>query len=178
MRECPPLDVNVRGSADRFAFALMQAELYDEEGLIYEPLTADRLWQGVLTGLLLATAHQYRDDLACRVPPNRPRTVKRAIDAMEAEPERPFTVNSLAAIAGTSVRTLQEGFRRHVGVPPMSYLRRLRLTRAHADLCTADPRQETVANIAHRWGFAHLGRFAAAYRAEYGQPPADTLRST
>jgi AraC-like DNA-binding protein len=157
--------------------ALMQAELDDQEGLIYQPLIAGRLWQGVLTGLLLATAHQYRDDLERRVRPSRPRTVKRAIDAMEAEPERPFTVNSLAAIAGTSVRTLQEGFRQHVGVSPMAYLRRLRLSRAHDDLCTADPREETVANVAHRWGFAHLGRFAGAYRAEYGQAPADTLRS-
>ncbi|GAA4701114.1 AraC family transcriptional regulator [Phytohabitans rumicis] len=157
--------------------ALMRAELDDHEGLIYEPLIAGRLWQGVLTTLLLATAHQYRDDLASRVPPSRPRTVKRAIDAMEAEPERPFTVATLATIAGTSVRTLQEGFRRHVGLSPMAYLRQLRLARAHAHLCTADPHQETVANVAHRWGFAHLGRFAAAYRAEYGQSPADTLRA-
>jgi AraC-like DNA-binding protein len=154
---------------------LVRAELADQGGLIYQPLFASQLWHGVLTGLLLATAHQYRDELAEQVPAPRPRTVKRAIDAMESEPERPFTVTSLAEIAGTSVRTLQEGFRRHVGVPPMTYLRRLRLARAHEDLCAADPRSDTVASIAFRWGFVHLGRFAATYRAEYGRSPAQTL---
>jgi AraC-like DNA-binding protein len=34
----------------------------------------------------------------------------------------------------------------------------------------------TVAAVAHRWGFAHLGRFASAYRCRFGEPPSDTLR--
>jgi transcriptional regulator GlxA family with amidase domain len=155
--------------------ALMRAEMDDPEGLLYQPLLAGQLWQAVLSGLLVATADRYREDRAQREPASRPRAVKRAIDAMEAEPDRPFTAVSLAAIAGASVRTLQAGFRQHVGMPPMAYLRRLRLARAHADLRAAEPGEETVASVAHRWGFAHLGRFAAAYRAEYGRPPADTL---
>lgn len=160
--------------------ALMRAEMDDPEGLIYQPLLAGRLWQAVLSGLLAATADRLREDRDQRERANRPRAVKRAIDAMEAEPDRAFTAASLAAVAGASVRTLQEGFRQHVGMSPMAYLRRLRLARAHADLRAAEPGEETVASVAHRWGFAHLGRFAAAYRAEYGRPPADTLhdRST
>lgn len=154
---------------------LVRAELEDREGLIYQPLIASRLWRGMLTGILLATAHQYRDELAGHVTPSRPRTVKRAIDAMEAEPDRPLTVTALAEIAGTSVRTLQEGFRRHVGVSPMAYLRQLRLARAHDDLRRSDPGAVTVAAVAHRWGFAHLGRFAHDYRATFGDPPSATL---
>ncbi|BCB84166.1 helix-turn-helix transcriptional regulator [Phytohabitans suffuscus] len=161
--------------------ALMRAEMDDPDGLIYQPVLAGQLWQAVLSGLLAATADRLREDGARpdrdarREPANRPRAVKRAIDAMEAEPDRAFTATSLAAAAGASVRTLQEGFRQHVGMSPMAYLRRLRLARAHADLRAAEPGRETVASVAHRWGFAHLGRFAAAYRAEYGRAPADTL---
>lgn len=155
--------------------ALVRAEMDDPEGLIYQPFLAGQLWQSVLSGLLAATADRLREDRDHRERANRPRAVKRAMDAMEAEPDRAFTAASLAAAAGTSVRTLQEGFRQHVGVSPMAYLRRLRLARAHADLRAAEPGDETVASVAHRWGFAHLGRFAAAYRAEYGRPPADTL---
>jgi len=88
---------------------------------------------------------------------------------MHEGPDRPHTSASLAALAGVSVRTLQDGFRQHVGVPPMVYLRRLRLTRAHDDLRTG--RAATVAEAAQKWGFSHLGRFAAAYRAKYGALP-------
>lgn len=60
----------------------------------------------------------------------------------------------------------------------MAYLRRVQLRRAHEDLLAGDPFRETVASIAHRWGFMHLGRFAAAHEAAYGEPPLGALRST
>ena len=33
-----------------------------------------------------------------------------------------------------------------------------------------------MAEVAHRWGFTHLGRFGTAYRRKYGRPPSETLR--
>jgi AraC-like DNA-binding protein len=33
-----------------------------------------------------------------------------------------------------------------------------------------------VADAAYRWGFNHLGRFAAAYREKYGVSPSRTVR--
>ncbi|MFC8230283.1 helix-turn-helix domain-containing protein [Streptomyces sp. NPDC057287] len=53
----------------------------------------------------------------------------------------------------------------------------MRLTGAHADLKAADPHSSSVTAIAARWGFAHAGRFAAAYRQLYATPPADTLHT-
>jgi AraC-like DNA-binding protein len=35
----------------------------------------------------------------------------------------------------------------------------------------------TVQQISRRWGFSRPARFAAAYRALYGQSPAHTLRT-
>ena len=67
-------------------------------------------------------------------------------------------------------------FQRHVGMSPMAYLRDARLRRADAGLRAAAA-GDTVASIARRWGFAHPGRFAAAYEAKYGQPPGRTLRA-
>lgn len=153
----------------------IHAELDNRDGLIYQPLVASRLWRSVLAGVLLATDHPYRDELTGSVTPSRPRHVKRAIDVMEADPGRPVTVHDLARMAGVSVRSLQDGFQRYVGMSPMAYLRRLRLARAHDDLRHPDRSDRTVAEVAHRWGFVHLGRFAAAYRAEYGHSPGDTL---
>ncbi|WP_338702140.1 helix-turn-helix transcriptional regulator [Streptomyces sp. Q6] len=102
--------------------------------------------------------------------------MKRAVDAMRARPEHPFTTAELAAEARVGVRWLQEAFGRYVGLPPMAYLRAVRLERAHADLAAADPYTTTVADIAHRWGFGHLGRFADQYRTKYGRVPSVTLR--
>jgi hypothetical protein len=35
----------------------------------------------------------------------------------------------------------------------------------------------TFASIAHRWGFSHLGRFAAAHKAMFGETPLQVLHS-
>jgi AraC-like DNA-binding protein len=156
--------------------ATLAREFDNRDGLVYQPLVAERLSEALISGLLLAVDHPYRD-LLDRTPGHcSSRAVKRAIDAMNARPEYPFTAARLAEVAAVSVRTLQEAFRHDVGVPPMTYLRQLRLARAHNDLCQADPHQQTVADVAHRWGFVHLGRFAAAYRARYGVGPSETLR--
>ena len=67
-------------------------------------------------------------------------------------------------------------FRRHLDTSPMTYLRQIRLRRAHRDLLTGDPTRDTVAEVAIRWGFAHTGRFSQVYRIEFGQSPSVTLR--
>ncbi|MFD0431516.1 helix-turn-helix domain-containing protein [Streptomyces zhihengii] len=58
----------------------------------------------------------------------------------------------------------------------MAHLRLVRLARAHRDLRAADRRTTGVMEVAATWGFAHPGRFAAAYRAVYGTAPSATLR--
>jgi AraC-like DNA-binding protein len=85
-------------------------------------------------------------------------------------------VAGLAAIAAVSIRSLQEGFRRYFGTPPMTYLRHLRLARVHENLRHADPALHTVTEIAYHYGFTHMSRFAAEYRARYGVSPRETLR--
>ena len=104
------------------------------------------------------------------VPPDH--VAHRAIDAMHAHPGRPFTPADLAQIGGCSVHSLQEGFRLHIGLSPMRYLRQIRLEHAHHELAAADPRQTTVTDVAYQWGFTHLGRFASTYSAKYGRSPA------
>jgi AraC-like DNA-binding protein len=156
---------------------LLYAELHDPDSLVRQPQMARRWWQLVLSGLALSVEHPYRGDLDGVPTALRPRPVKRTLDAMHAAPGHPFTAPELAAIAGVGTRVLQEAFRRHVGMPPMTYLRELRLARVHDELCKADPWQVSVAEVAFRWGFTHLGRFAGAYRTRYGVPPSRTLRA-
>lgn len=156
---------------------LLRDELGFKESLIYQPLIAEQLRSSVLSGLLLSVPHRYHEELTGPATAAPPRAIRRVVDAIHDEPERAFTAADLAQIAGMSVRSLQDGFRRHVGCAPMTYLQRERLIRAHESLRRADPARVTVAAVAHRWGFAHLGRFASAYRTRFGESPSETLRS-
>ena len=155
---------------------LLREELDHPESLIHHPLIATQLRHSVLSGLLLSVPHRYHDELTAPAAAGPPKAIRRAIEAIHDEPERAFGVADLAAVAGMSVRSLQEGFRRHVGYTPMAYLQQIRLGRAHETLRRSDPQRITVASVAHRWGFAHLGRFASAYRRKYGVSPSETLR--
>ncbi|GAB2574063.1 transcriptional regulator [Paractinoplanes abujensis] len=156
---------------------LLCDELEYESSLFAEPMMAEQLRSTILSGLLLSLPHRYHAELTGPVTVGPPRAIRRVVEAIQAEPERAFTVTDLARVANMSVRSLQEGFRRHVGTAPMTYLQQVRLGRVHDALRRADPVRMTVAGVAHRWGFAHLGRFASAYRARFGESPSETLRS-
>ncbi|WP_250038444.1 AraC family transcriptional regulator [Paractinoplanes maris] len=107
-----------------------------------------------------------------------PAAIRRAIAYMDRHATDPITLEDIAAAAGLGVRALQTGFRRHLDVTPVGYLRRVRLERAHRDLQAADPTNgDTVADIAYRWNFPNLGRFAAYYRTTFGRRPSQTLHT-
>lgn len=128
----------------------------------------------VISSLLRAQPHDFFDELHAEHAPARSRTVKRVVDALEAAPERTWTLAQMAQVAGVSGRRLQQGFREQMGMSPTVYLRLVRLERAHRDLTGG---ADTVADVAFRWGFTHLGRFADAYRARFGRTPSESLRA-
>ncbi|MBD8537442.1 helix-turn-helix domain-containing protein [Frigoribacterium sp. CFBP 8751] len=105
-----------------------------------------------------------------------PSTVRRARDYIEQHAHDDIGVVEIAEAARVTPRALQLAFRRHLDSTPMAELRRARLRGAHGDLVMADPTLgHTVAGVALNWGFAHAGRFAAQYTAEFGRSPRDTL---
>jgi AraC-like DNA-binding protein len=157
---------------------LMAADASQPHGLLHNPVAGARLQEALIAGLLSATDHPYRDRLEGSSPATAaPGSIRRVVDAMRSQPGRPFTAADLALVAGVSIRSLQESFRRYIGMPPMTYLRQVRLARVHEDLRHGGPALHTVTEIAYRYGFTHMGRFAAEYRAQYGVSPRDTLRS-
>jgi AraC-like DNA-binding protein len=105
-----------------------------------------------------------------------PVAARRAAEFIEGHACQPLTLAGIAAQAGVTPRALQHAFRRHYDTAPMSYLRQVRLQRAHQDLLAGDPAAgDTVAAIARRWGFSRPDRFADVYQAAYGRPPSHTL---
>ncbi|MFI6762664.1 AraC family transcriptional regulator [Micromonospora sp. NPDC050417] len=106
-----------------------------------------------------------------------PTALRRAVAYIGAHAAEPITLTDIATAARVGPRALQQAFTRHYDTTPTNYLRRIRLEHAHRQLQSADAtRGDTVASIARRWGFAHPGRFAVAYRRQFGRTPHQTLR--
>jgi transcriptional regulator GlxA family with amidase domain len=139
------------------------------------PLAAATLQNLLVDGLLLAQRHNDTDELAAPSRAGSSREVRAAIELLHGRPEHPWSVGELAEQVHLSVRALQQAFRRDTRDSPMRYLRAIRLARVRDTLRAGDPAELTVTEAALRWGFSHHGHFAAAYRAQFGETPSETL---
>jgi AraC-like DNA-binding protein len=101
--------------------------------------------------------------------------VRAAEDYMRSHSEEPLTVTEIANAVGVGPRALQAAFRASHGVTPRQLLAEIRLEKARARLLAPEA-EMTVTDAALASGFAHFGRFAAAYRERYGELPSETLR--
>jgi AraC-like DNA-binding protein len=106
---------------------------------------------------------------------SKPVLLRRAIAYIDENAHADIALADIAAAVYVTPRALQYMFRRHLGTTPMEYVRRVRMDLAHQDLVTNDRSTTTVSAVARRWGFSHIGRFAARYRKTYGCSPNETL---
>ena len=90
--------------------------------------------------------------------------------------DRPINVTDLCERFKIPRRTLHCVFIDVVGTPSITYLRRKRLDGVRAAFLTAVI-GATVGYIARVHGFTQLGRFATAYRRQFGEKPSQTLRN-
>lgn len=148
-------------------------DLASEDNLVEHAMTTSVIEHVVTTGLLTAQRHNYTDALTGRTRAPGPQQIQRAVELIEDRPDAVSSIAELAHQVGVSARALQAGFRRHLDSTPGEYLRSARLKRAHADLQDGTM---SVSEVATRWGYSNIGRFAAEYRNRYGERPSETLR--
>jgi AraC-like DNA-binding protein len=96
-----------------------------------------------------------------------------ALRGIHRHPERPWTVEELAAAAGLSRATFAKKFTTIVGRPPLTYLTWWRMTTAARLLRDSDVPLRTVAV---RTGYASEFAFAKAFKREYGLAPGQYRR--
>lgn len=142
--------------------------------LDHHKLVLSQMEQLCASVLLSNHPHNHTDTAPSRRSTVLPRHVRRAQDFMQAHAHEPITVDQLAAVAGVSARSLYAGFREFLQTSPMHYLRDLRMERARTELLSGE--STSVAGVALRWGFAHMGRFGLDYKKRYGESPSQTLR--
>jgi AraC-like DNA-binding protein len=102
--------------------------------------------------------------------------VLRFEDLLRAQPERDLRVADICEAIGVSDRTLRSLCAEQLGMSPTSYLRLSRMSQVYRSLWRGDTDAATVSAVARRYGFPNLGRFAAEYRARFGELPSATLR--
>lgn len=102
-------------------------------------------------------------------------SLREAVEYLHINAHLPITPSDVARQVGVTPRGLQQAFSRHLDTTPTEYLRGIRLERVRDELRISSPDQVTVAEVARRWAFSHLGRFSGSYVQRFGEYPRDTL---
>jgi AraC-like DNA-binding protein len=95
---------------------------------------------------------------------------------LDAQGDRKLSMADLSVGTGVPERTLRHFCYEFLGLSPLVYARLRRLNLVRAALLRSDPAIATVSGVARQHGFSELGRFAAAYRAAFGESPSTTLQ--
>jgi AraC-like DNA-binding protein len=107
-----------------------------------------------------------------------PGWLSRAEDFISAHLREPVSVAEVARVAEVSVRTLSRGFQNRHEMGAISFLRERRFEAARNELLVAEMTRDSVTDVALRYGFHHLGRFALDYRRRFGESPSESARAS
>lgn len=162
-----------RGLVRALEFATSE---WDHNGMLTTNPTARRQLESMLlSSLLLSAPGQHQGWLqGGDSGRDRPDAAARVRAYLHENAHEIPTLPDILRVGQVSARTLQTQFRSAYGCTPMQYLRDLRLRNARRDLLSSAG-EESVTDIAMRWGFYHLGRFSAVYSDQFGELPSRTL---
>ena len=102
--------------------------------------------------------------------------VVRIENIARANLDEPLHLLDLCKSASVTEHSVRIAFRRVYGATPCRHLREFRMREARKALLAPGPNDKTVTDIAMRFGFFEIGRFAVRYRLTYGESPSTTLR--
>ena len=107
---------------------------------------------------------------------HRRKLVKRAEAFMRDRLAEPINLTDLCQELNKSQRSLYYAFQEYFGLPPMEYLKILRLHSVRRALKSAFPGASNVTKIAENFGFWHMGQFSVDYKKMFGESPSTTFR--
>ena len=142
---------------------------YAAEDLGADPALVARLSQLFFEEAVLRYLATVPEDEGRRVTALRDPVVGRALRLLHREGEDDLTLDELARTAGVSRTVLAERFTAAFGEPPMRYRSRWRMRRATQILREGG---ESIAEIAHRFGYGSEAAFSRAFKRVHAQPPA------
>jgi AraC-like DNA-binding protein len=132
-------------------------------------------FEQALMGLFLyANQNNYSYLLQQKPPDAAPSQVRTAEEYIEANWDKPVSLEAVAAETGVSILSLFRKFRQARGYSPAEFLRQVRLRHARERLQRPDT-DTTVTQVASVCGFGDLDRFSKAYFQAFGEQPSETL---
>jgi len=159
-------------SPDESARRALRAVIRAHGGPVMDAALADAVRQTINAEIADAVVAAF--PVLPAVAPTGRGSAARAAEWIRAHADQPVTLRDIADAVGISERGLQNAMHRRFGESPMARLRAERLDGARRELETSGG-DLLVADVARRWQWAHLGRFAAAYADRFGEHPSDTL---
>jgi len=152
-------------------------ELDKNPYVLNSPLAVRNFEQSVLTQLLLSQPHNYTNFLS-RFHSAASHQQVRLIEAyLDSHAGEAIELQNLVEFTGHSASSIYKAFNRHRGYTPFTFLANRRLEGLRKSLLEVGP-NATVTDLAHAWGFTHLGRLSADYKRQFGESPSDTLRKS
>lgn len=132
----------------------------------------DRLTEAFFLRLLQEFVDQGKTPLGF-VAALRDRPLRHALELLHKEPAIPWTIDELARRVALSRATLVRRFRESVGMPPIEYLNRWRLLKAH-QLARTSP--GSIEQVAGQVGFSSAQTLTRAFKRAFGMTPSELRR--
>jgi AraC-like DNA-binding protein len=104
------------------------------------------------------------------------RVLARADAFMASHLDQPIDPEAIALAIGISVRSLHRMMREKRGTTPLAALKEMRLQRVRSEIEAGNCPDKGITDLALRFGFNHLGAFAADFRRRFGAPPSELAR--
>ena len=147
--------------------------VFNPSGRFDSPERADAFKRMVLDAMV--TAGDWPTSGARTSLATRRHVTMLACGYIEDHYDEPVTTEALCRHTVTSARTLQRAFLEHFEMTPTTYLKICRLNTVHGGLGRTEKGEHTIAELAMKHGFNHLGRSSTAYKQLFHESPRKTL---
>jgi AraC-like DNA-binding protein len=176
----PPLDATLVNSPPEALASLRRVHAAagrlaeDAPEIIANPDAARGLEQALIEAFVECLDHRHEH-------PDRSAQGQHAIvmrrfrRVLEENPEQPIYIPEICKAIRVAERTLRVCCHEHLGMSPKRYLVLRRMHLARRALRAAAPEATSVTDVAMRYGFWQLGRFAGEYRSLFGETPSATF---
>ncbi len=102
--------------------------------------------------------------------------LKKATEIINHQLDECLSIGELCHSVGLSERTLEYAFKEKYQVSPKEYIKTIKLNKIKSELIQSEGQK--ISTIAAKYGFWHMGQFAADFRKQFGLLPSVAIKKT